>query len=204
MEFQISVCEMANFLGGGMGWCNVMYRWHSSFPNYSGFHVSIIVGSYYSLVSVNGYKNNNNRLRPFVCDYPDELVLQQTFTNSHLSWSSTILYQLPLLRSIASPCSIAQCLFKSYLVYLLVWNPPRHTWYISLPSHIVSPYHRNLFCCSTKIMSFIPSLPLNSTWSSFTLTPHIHLTILISSCWNARSHFCATYYFAHNCCTVNG
>jgi len=28
------------------------------------------------------------------------------------------------------------------------------------------PYHRNLFCCSTEIMSSNPSLSLNSTWDS--------------------------------------
>jgi len=34
-------------------------------------------------------------LWPFVCDYPGELVPEVTFTNSHLSWSSIFLYQLP-------------------------------------------------------------------------------------------------------------
>jgi len=32
------------------------------------------------------------RLQPFVCDHPDEPVLEETFTHS---WSSTILYQPP-------------------------------------------------------------------------------------------------------------
>jgi len=46
------------------------------------------------------------------------------------------------------------------------------------------PYHRNLFCCSINIISSIPSLSLNSLLGtlSFTLTLHIHLTILISAC----------------------
>jgi len=45
------------------------------------------------------------------------------------------------------------------------------------------PYHRNLFCCSTKIISSISSTYLNSLLGtlSFTLTSHIHLTILISA-----------------------
>ena len=45
------------------------------------------------------------------------------------------------------------------------------------------PYHRNLFCCSINIISSIPSLSLNSLLGtlSFTLTLHIHLTILISA-----------------------
>jgi len=45
------------------------------------------------------------------------------------------------------------------------------------------PYRCNLFCCSTKLMSSNPSVsvkPLLGTLS-FTLTPHIHLTILISA-----------------------
>jgi len=45
------------------------------------------------------------------------------------------------------------------------------------------PHHRNLFCCSTEIMSSIPSLSLNSLLGtlSFTLTSNIHLTILINA-----------------------
>ena len=34
-------------------------------------------------------------LRPFVWDYLGQLVPEETFTHSHLFWSSTILYQLP-------------------------------------------------------------------------------------------------------------
>jgi len=51
------------------------------------------------------------------------------------------------------------------------------------------PYHRNLFCCSINIISSIPSLSLNSLLGTlpFTLTLHIHLTILISACWSATS-----------------
>jgi len=46
-----------------------------------------------------------------------------------------------------------------------------------------SPYHRNLFCRSTEIMSSNPSLSLNPLLGtlSCSLTPHIHLTILISA-----------------------
>jgi len=51
-------------------------------------------------------------------------------------------------------------------------------------------YHHNLFCCSTKLMSYNPSLSLNpllGTLSSYSLTPCIHLTILISALWSATS-----------------
>jgi len=42
------------------------------------------------------------------------------------------------------------------------------------------PYHRNLFCCSTEIMSSNPSLPLNSTWNLNATHPsdHSHLCLL--------------------------
>ena len=45
------------------------------------------------------------------------------------------------------------------------------------------PYQCSLFCCNTNAVSSIPSLSLNSLLGSlsFSLTPHIHLTILISA-----------------------
>ena len=51
------------------------------------------------------------------------------------------------------------------------------------------PYHGSLFCCSISIISSIPSLSLNSLLGtlSFTLTLHIHLTILISARWSTTS-----------------
>ena len=77
----------------------------------------------------------------------------------------------------------------------------------------ICPYYCNLFRCSTEIMSSNPSLSHNPLLGilSFSFTPHIHLTILISARWSAtsfsflmaRSHFHATYYFAHNCCTIS-
>jgi len=55
-------------------------------------------------------------------------------------------------------------------------------------------YHRNLFCCSTEIMSSDASLSLNPllVTLSCSLMPHIHLTILISACWSATSFFFIT------------
>jgi len=49
--------------------------------------------------------------------------------------------------------------------------------------HNTCPYHCNLFSCSTKIMSSNPSLSHNPLFGtlSCTVTPHIHLTILIST-----------------------
>jgi len=79
-------------------------------------------------------------LQSFVQDYLGYPVSEETFTHSHLSWSSTVLYQL-------FPSSMIRCILpvhfmcliaflhnlcpKSSLVYLLVWNSPLHTPYIS-------------------------------------------------------------------------
>jgi len=51
------------------------------------------------------------------------------------------------------------------------------------------PYHRNLYHCSTEIMSSNPSLSLNPLLGilSCSFMPHIHLTILISACGSATS-----------------
>jgi len=59
------------------------------------------------------------------------------------------------------------------------------------------PYHRNLLCCSINIISSIPSLSVNSLLGtpSFTLTLHIHLTILISACWSANQ---PSGHYEHN------
>jgi len=46
--------------------------------------------------------------------------------------------------------------------------------------HSTCSYHRSLFCCNTSAVSYIPNLSLSSLLS-FSLTPHIHLNILISS-----------------------
>ena len=83
-------------------------------------------------------------LWPFVWDYPGELVSEETFTHSHLSWSSIILYLLPPFTTIHSIFPVqfmcltvffAQPLSKSSLVYLSVWYCPLHTPYISSPNH---------------------------------------------------------------------
>jgi len=67
-----------------------------------------------------------------------------------------------------------ESLSKLSLIYLLAWHLPLHTRYICSPNQSLSsfcstcPYHRNLFCCSTEIMSSNPSLSLSQsfTWNS--------------------------------------
>ena len=59
-----------------------------------------------------------------------------------------------------------------------------------MPLHSTTwPYQSSLFCCNTNSMSSTPSLSLSSLLGSlsFSLTPHIHLTILISARWSATT-----------------
>ena len=55
--------------------------------------------------------------------------------------------------------------------------------------HGTCPYQRSLFCCNANAMSYIPSLSLSSLLGnlSFSLMPHIHLTVLIFACWSATT-----------------
>jgi len=72
-------------------------------------------------------------LWPFVRDSPGELVLEETFTHSHLLWSSVITYLLPPSITICGILPVQfTCLtvtvflhnlFPSPLVCLLVWHP---------------------------------------------------------------------------------
>ena len=94
---------------------------------------------------------------------------------------ATSLFNLRARQFFSTPLS------RSSLVFLLPWNPLLHTPCISLPNHHLFcntfPYRRSLFCCNTSVMSSICSLFLSCLLGnlSFTLTLHIHLTILISA-----------------------
>jgi len=106
-------------------------------------------------------------LQPFVWDHPGEPVPEETFTNSHLSWLSIILYQLP--PSIASSlfnlrawqffCTTSlQILFSLPVGQAPSSSYSMHFFTQSLSSfHNICPYHHNLFCCSIEIMSSSPS-----------------------------------------------
>jgi len=105
-------------------------------PTYFTFLVSAHPGS---------PKQNPTHTRPFyscldsVRDNPGEPVPEETFTHSHLSWSSVIPHLLP-------PST-------SYSI---------HFFTQSLSSFCSTcSYHRNLFCYSTDILSSNSSLSLN-------------------------------------------
>ena len=92
----------------------------------------------------------------------------------HPDHHSTFISFFHLLRSIASSLfklrawQSAKPLSKSSLVYLLVWSPPTRTQSVSSFRN-TCPYHRSLFCCSTKIISSIPSVSLNSLLGTLNL-----------------------------------
>ena len=67
--------------------------------------------------------------------------------------------------------------------------------------HSTCPYQRSLFCCKTNAMTSIPSLSLSSLLGSlsFSLTPHIHLTILTSARWSATTFSFLTGQISHPC-----
>ena len=132
----------------------------------------------------------------FIQDNPGEQVPEETFTHSHLSWSSIIPYLLPPFITIHGILSVQfMCLtvFFHNLFQSFLWSTSwpgtlhliLHTFFIKSLSSFRStcPYHRNLCRCSTEIMSPNPSLSLNpllGTLSS-SLMSHIHLTLLISA-----------------------
>jgi len=99
---------------------------------------------------------------------------EETFTYSHPSWSSDILYRLPPFTTIHS------ILFIQFACLTVLFDNL---------SHSTCPYHRSLFSCNTIAMSSIPNLSLSLLLylSFFNLTPHTHLTILISACWSATT-----------------
>jgi len=76
-------------------------------------------------------------------------------------------------------------------------------------------YHHNLFCCTVvpRLYHVIP-FSLSTLYLELSLLPQCHISIWPFSSLpatvpphflflQARSHFHATYYFAHNCCTIS-
>jgi len=104
------------------------------------------------------YVDNNNNCSMALC--PDKPVPEKTFTYSHLSWSSTIFYQLP-------PSTMIHSIFPVEFMCLTVFLhnlSPSPLWSISWPGNLhfiysihfftqslsffcnTCPNHRNLFC----------------------------------------------------------
>jgi len=119
---------------------------------------------------------------------------QKKHSPTHLSWSSSNFYQL-------LPCTMIHSILSVQFTYLTIFFAqvlfglslglePSTSYSIHFFTKSVSsfcntrPYHHSLFCCSTKVMSSIPTLSLNSLLGTLSFT-------LISSrynlCHNLRS-----------------
>ena len=163
--------------------------------------------------------------------YPGGPVPEEIFTHSHPSWSSDIRYQLPPSTTVCSIVIVQFTCLKvlfynlssgPLLVFFLVWDPLLYTPCISSPNHhlLFTAHARTIAACSSVIPVlchlFLISLSAFNLEMSFTLMLHL-MTILISACWmltkvhqkyfhfrslQPRSHFHATYCFAHNRCTT--
>ena len=137
-------------------------------------------------------------LRPFVRDYPGEPIPEETLTYPP-SWSTSNLCQLlpsTMIHSILLVQITCLAIFLhnrlgSFHVFfgLPLGLEPSISYSIHFFTQSVSsfrstcPYHHSLFCCSINIISSIPSRSHNSLLGtlSFTLTLHLHLTILLSA-----------------------
>jgi len=131
----------------------------------------------------------------FVRDNLGEPLAEETFTHSHLLWSSIIVPYL--LHPSTTIHGILPVLFPQSPSFLWSTSWPGTSTSYSIHFFTQSqslssfrntcPYHCNLFRCSTEITSSSPSLSLNPLLGilSCGFMPHIHLTILISA-WTKK------------------
>jgi len=151
----------------------VTYLWHAYFGAFSNAEVKLQhtqVSTYYKHAKVPSQVNTHTQpfydSLDFVLDNPGEPVPEETFTHSHVSWSSVIRYLLPpsvMIHGILPVQFTCLTVFfhnlQVFLVYLLAWHPELHTPYISSPNHcLLFTAHG---CFAVEIMSFNPSLSLN-------------------------------------------
>ena len=128
-----------------------------------------------------------------------ELVPEDTFTHSHLCRSSIILNQLPPSTTIHSilpvqfMCRQSFCTTSLQVLFGLAPSTS-YSKYVSSPKHCLcfAAHAHSIATCFAvvpRLCHLTQSLSLNSLlWTlSITLTPHIHLTIIISACWSATS-----------------
>jgi len=123
-----------------------------------------------SVQTISLFKNTTTVLWLFVRDYPGDPVPEEhSPIHIYHDHQSSFISFLHLLRSTASSLFnlradslFAQPLSKSSLV----WHPPLRTPYISSPNSFSNMclYQRNIFCCSTEIMSSNPSLSFSCSF----------------------------------------
>jgi len=123
----------------------------------------------------------------FVRDNPGEPVPEETFTHSHLLWSSIIpflLHPSTMIHGILPVQPKRLTVSKFSLVYFLAWHPPLHTPYISSPNHcLLFATHAHTIATCFAILPRLCHLSLNPLLGilCYSFMPHIHLTILISA-----------------------
>ena len=129
----------------------------------------------------------------FVRDNPGELVPEESFTHySCRSHQSSVICFLHLLRSMASSmlnihaCQ-SFCTISPTFLWSTSWPGTLHFILHTFLHRVVvfffcrtGPYHHNLFCCSTEIISSNPSLSLNSLLNTTHPSDHSHLCPLKS------------------------
>jgi len=129
-----------------------------------------------------GTRRNIHPLIPIV-------VINRALSASSIYYDPSLPY-----RSIYVPDSVfPQSISKFSLVYLLAWHPPLHTPYISSPNRclLFEAHAHTIATCFAVVpnlchLILVSLNPLLGTLSC-NLTPHIHLTILISAHWSATS-----------------
>ena len=95
---------------------------------------------------------------------PGEPVPEETFTHSHLLWSSIISYLLPASFTIHGILLVQFTCLTVFFHWSTSWpgilhfilHTFLHPIIVFFSQHM--PYHCSLFCCSTEIMSTNPSL----------------------------------------------
>jgi len=100
----------------------------------------------------------------FVRDNLGEPVPEETFTHSHLSWSSIYYNPWHPLCSVHTPDNLSPSFLWSTSwpgTFHFILHTFLHPTQSLSSFHNTCPYHRNLFRCSTEIMSSNPSLSLN-------------------------------------------
>jgi len=146
--------------------------------------------------------------------------------HTYRSHQSSLICFLHLLQSMASSL-FTLCACQSFytisvqvlfsLVYLLAWHPPLHTPYISSPNYclLFTAHANTVTTCFAVVPRLCPlilvSQPLLGSWKYLvtrhtSILPFSSLPVEVPPQFpflRARSYFCATYYFAHNCCTVS-
>jgi len=131
-----------------------------------------------------GWAGSRNKHSPThtYCDHQSSLTCFL-----HLLWSMA-----SSLFNLRASSLFPQSLSKFSFIYLLVWHPPLHTPYISTSNHcLIFAAHAYTIATCFAVVPRLCHLNLVSLSTLYLellyLTPHIHLTILISAHWSATS-----------------